>query len=44
MRKDAELIEAQLNGDEAHRTAQTEQKVPILAVPERAELAALIGT
>lgn len=43
MRKDAELIEAQLNGSEAHRTARTEQKVPILAVPERAELATLIG-
>lgn len=43
-RKDAKLIEAQLNGGEIHRTARTEQKVPILAIPERAELATLIGT
>ena len=43
-RKDAELIEAQLNGGEAHRTSRTEQKVSILAIPERAELATLIGT
>ena len=43
-RKDAELIEAQLNGGKAHCTARTKQKVPILAIPERAELATLIGT
>ena len=41
-RKDAKLIEAQLNGGKIHRTARTEQKVPILAIPKRAELATLI--
>lgn len=43
-RKDSELIEAQLNGGQAYSTARIEQKVPILAIPERAELATIIGT
>ncbi len=43
-RKDAELIEAQPNGGEAHRTARTVQNVPILGIPERAQLMTLIGT
>ena len=41
--KAAVLIEAQLNGDDAHRLERTEQKVSPLSVPERAALANLIG-
>ena len=41
--KAAVLIEAQLNGDDAHRLVRTEQKVLPLSTPERAALANLIG-
>ena len=43
-RKDAELIEAQLNGGDVHRKARTQQKVSTPSVPERAALATVIGT
>ncbi|KAK4926169.1 hypothetical protein LTR49_006873 [Elasticomyces elasticus] len=44
IRKDTELIEAQLTNDKAHHKARVEQIEPVLAIPERANLATLIGT
>ncbi len=43
IRKYTKLIEAQLTDGETHRIIRSEQIVPTLAIPERAELATLIG-